>query len=105
MGSHIPNEIMRRANRISRLDSRYLPIPSQAVSMYHQEGGRLSEESGFGDDPLHGDAVKCSIRSRALHDRHSSFDNIFHELINSNPVPFKNALLFYIDTTFRLSRS
>jgi hypothetical protein len=105
MGSHIPNEIMHRANRVSRLDLRHLPTPSQAVSMYHQENGRLSEESRFGDDPLHGDTAKCSIRSQAFRDRHPSFDIIFHELINSNPVPFKNALLFYIDTTFRLSSS
>ena len=93
---------MHRANRVSTLDLRHLPTPTQAVSMYHQEGGRLSEESGFGD---RGDASKCSIRSQALRDRHPSFDIIFFELVNSNPVPFKSALIFYIDTTFRLSRS
>ena len=51
MHSHIPNNVMRTDNRISTLDLRHLPCSSQAVCMYHQERGRISDESGFGEDP------------------------------------------------------
>ena len=58
MHSHIPNNVMRTDNRISTLDLRHLPCSSQAVCMYHQERGRISDESGFGEDPLQGDDAK-----------------------------------------------
>ena len=65
MHSHIPNDVMRTHNRISRIDLRNLPCSSQAVSMYHQ-GGRISDESGIGEDPLQGDNAKTSIRAQAF---------------------------------------
>ena len=105
MNSHVPNDITRTDNMIARLDLRNLPCASQAVCMYHQEGGRISDESQFGEDPLLGDDAKASIRASAFGDRYPSFDAIFHDLVNSNPSLFKNALLFYIDITYRLSRS
>ena len=61
------------------------------VCSYHQEGGRLSEESGLGDNPLHGDASTCSIRALALCDRHPSSHSIFHE---SNSAPF----IYFVQT-------
>jgi ribulose-5-phosphate 4-epimerase/fuculose-1-phosphate aldolase len=105
MHSHIPNDVMRTNNKISTLDLRNLPCSSQAVSMYHQEGGRISDEHGFGEDPLQGDDAKASIRAQAFDDRYPSYDAIFHEVVNMNPALFKNALRFYIDVTYRLSRS
>ena len=103
MCSHTPNDIMRTDNRIARLDLRNLP---SAVSMYRQEEGRISDESGFGEDPLAGDTLKASIRAQAFCQRYPSYDAIFHELVNSaNPALFKNALMFYIDVTYRLSKS
>ena len=104
MNSHIPNDVMRTDNRIARLDLRNLPGASQAVSMYHQ-GRRISDETGFGTDPLQGDDAKASIRSQAFSERYPSYDAIFHELVNLNPMLFKNALIFFIDVTYRLSKS
>ena len=55
---------------------------------------------------LEGDDAKISsIRAQAFDDRYPSYDAIFHEVVNLNPMLFKNALLFYIDVTYRLSRS
>ena len=88
-------------NRVARLDMRNLPSASQAVGMYHQEGGRISDETGFGEDPLLGDNAKGSIRTQAFCERYPSYDAIFHELVNSaNPLLFKDALIFYIDVTY-----
>ena len=106
MRSHIPIDVFRSNDRVTRLDLRYLPSTLQAVSMYECEtGGRISQETEFGNDPLRGDVSKCSIRSQAFFERHPSFDDIFHNLVNLNSIPFRNALLFYIDITYRLSSS
>ena len=102
MNSHIPNDVMRTNNGITRLDLGNLPCSSQAVGMYQQDGGRITDETKFGEDPLQGDIAKASIRAQAFNEKYPSFDIIFHELVNSNPLLFKNALLFYIDVTFRL---
>ena len=61
--------------------------------MYHQEGGRILDESGFGEDPLQGDNAKTSVRAQAFNERYPSYDAIFHEVVNMNPTPFKNAIL------------
>ena len=63
---------------------------------------RISDETGFGADPLQGDNAKASIRAQAFGERYPSYDVIFHELVNLNPMLFKNALIFYIDVTYRL---
>ena len=105
MGSHIPNKVMRTSNRIARVDIRHLPRSHQAVRMYHEEGGRISDEKYFGKDPILTDSTKSSIRTQAFSERFPSFDVIFQGLLNGNPTLFKNAILFYIDVTYRLSRS
>ena len=72
--------------------------------MYHQ-GGRISDETGFGEDPLQGDDAKTSIRAQAFDERYPSYDAIFHQLVNLNSLLFKSALLFYVDITYHLLRS
>ena len=103
MSSHIPNEIMRQNNRITKLDIRHLPNVAQAVHLYELDGGHLSDETGFGNDPIADIPAKCSIRTQAFLDRYPSMDGIFHSLVNLNSGPFENCLLFFI--TYRLSRS
>ena len=103
MSSHIPNTAMRTCNRITSVDLRNLPSASQAVSMYRQEGGRISDEACFGEDPLQGDNAKISIRAEAFGQRYPSFETIFHEIVNSNSTLFKSGLAFYVDVTYRLS--
>ncbi len=106
MSTHVPNRSFRNSNHIVMLDQRYLPNPPEAVRLYEQEtGGRISEESGFGLDPIGTDANKCLIRKQAFFDRYPSFEDIFNNFINSNSVMFRSALLYYIDMTYRLSRS
>ena len=106
MSTHIPNRVMQNSNRIVRLDVRHLPTAQQAVNMYQQEQqGRISDDSGFGQDPIHANLSKTSIRAQVFGERFPSLEVIFHELVNENPVPFKNGLIFYIDVTRRLSRS
>ena len=99
--SHIPNNVMRTDNRISILDLRHFHVHHEL----YVSPRRISDEFGFGEDPLQGNNTKISIRARAFHDRYPSYDAIFHDAVNLNPILFKSALLFYIDVTYRLSRS
>ena len=105
MHSHVPNEVMRTNNRIARVDMRHIPSPQHAVRMYHEEGGRISDKTYFGDDPICADLTKCSIRSQAFSERFPSFHIIFQQLVNGNSSLLKKAVLFYIDLTYRLSMS
>ena len=73
--------------------------------MYRQEGGRISDETCFGEDPLQADNAKILIRAEAFGQRYPSFETIFHELVNSSSTLFKGGLTFYIDITYRLSVS
>ena len=107
MATHIPNRIMAsHLDRLPKLNQlSLLPDTMAAVAMYNQEGGNISDGAQFGYDPLDGDANKTSIRNQAFNGRYPSFEHIFHQLVNSNSTPFKEALKFYLDVTFRLSKS
>ena len=96
---------MRTNNRIARVDMRHIPSPQHAVRMYHEEGGRITDETYFGDDPICADLTKCLIRSQAFSERFPSFHIIFQQLVNGNSSLLKKAVLFYIDLTYCLSMS
>ena len=64
MSSISSNNVMYTDDRVARLDLRNLPSASQAVSSYQREGGRISEESEFGEDPLQGDHAKRSLEPK-----------------------------------------
>lgn len=104
MASHVPNAVMARDNRVQRIAIN-VPSPIEAVSMYNRAGGRLSDGTSFGEDPLQGDSNKCTIRHQAFTDTFPSFEPIFHILVNSDPSLFIRALKLYIDITYRLSRT
>ncbi len=105
MASHVPNAVMARDNRAQRISVNNIPSPMEAVSMYNRAGGRLSDGAPFGEDPLQGDSNKCTIRQQAFMDTFPSLEPIFHALVNSDPSLFTRALKFYIDITYRLSRT
>ena len=106
MATHIPNRVMAsQLNRFPKINQNHLPDTTAAVAMYNQEGGNLSDGARFGHDPLSGHSNKMSIRHQAFTERYPSFEDIFHQLVNSNSTLFKEALKFYLDVTYRLSKS
>ena len=88
-------------NRVKSIQSQFLPSTSEAMDIYRAEGGLISDEHGFGIDPLHGSLDKQQTRQEAFLQQYN-FDHIFHALVNGNDILFKNAL-FFSDITFRLS--
>ena len=104
MPSHVPDVVMRRDNRVQSVVAS-LPSPAEAILLYQGEGGRISDGASFGQDPLYGDVDKCTIRQQSFSASYPSFDPIFHQLVNSDASLFINGLKFFIDITYRLSRS
>ena len=94
---------MLQDNRTKRISPTLLPDPILAADMYRNGGGRLTDPEPYGLDPIANDLVKEDIRKKAFFDKYDSFDNIFNQLVNERPQMFKEALLFYINVTKRLS--
>lgn len=103
MPTHVPNRVMQSCSRMARIDLQHLPNVSSAVTLYIQEGGTISDGSQFGNDALEGYPRKIQIREQAFTEKYPSFEEIFHQLVNSNSTLFKEALRFYIDISYRLS--
>lgn len=101
MSRGVPNRLMEGNNRARAISSSQLPTADEAVQMYQTDGGRLSDPVLFGSDPLSGERV--DMRDQAFQRRYTSFSRIFHTLVNGDSVLFKQALLFLIDITTRLS--
>ena len=104
MPSHIPDVVMWRDNRVQRVVGT-IPSPAEAVCLYQEEGGQISDGASFGEDPLYSDVNKFTIRQQSFSTSYPSFDAIFHQLVNSDASLFTNGLKFYIDITYRLSRT
>ena len=93
---------MFRDNRVVPVDHQQLPTPSEAVNMYRENGGTITEEYEFGVDPLKDHPEKVLMR-RDVFSQRFQFNTIFHSAVNGNESVFIQALLFYIDVTHRLS--
>jgi len=99
----VPNQRMMVDNRAKKISSRYLLTPADAVHLYQQNGGHLTEESNVGQDPLANDPQKCAIREAAFVSRYPSFDPMFHQIVNGNDHLFQEGLKYFIDMTYRLA--
>lgn len=88
----IPNQRMIMNNRAKKIDAIHLLSPQDAMQMYKANGGHLTEESNFGQDPLAGNQEKFALRHAAFISRYPSFQPIFHEIINGNDALFQEGL-------------
>ena len=91
-------------NRVVSVDQRLLLNPVEAVNMYREMGGSVTEENDFGVDPLKSNPHKPFLRQQSFLQKFE-FSSIFHAVVNENEAIFVDALLYYIDLTHRLSCS
>ena len=97
----VPNRLMQQDNRARPITPSLLPPTDRAIQLYESNGGRLTDPTPFGTDPLQGD--RREMREQAFNRRYPSIDSIFHRLVNRDNLLLKQALLFLIDVTRRLS--
>ena len=100
----VPNVLMNKDNRAKKVHPGVLPSPDAAVQQYSASGGRISDPLTFGVDPLSGDPAKIAIRKQAFLSKYPSFETIFDGVCNGVFEPFRSALLFLVDITYRLSQ-
>lgn len=99
----VPRLRMLQNNCAKHIDPRLLPSTTDAVQLYHQRGGQLTDPYAVGRDPLEADAHKLGIRHEAFYEKYPTFQDVFSRLVNGDSRVFKNALKFYISITRRLS--
>ncbi len=99
----IPNRRMMTDYRAAAIQPHLLPSTSQATQLFETNGGNLTYSSSFGNDPLANSAEKLQIRDCAFIEKYPSFEHIFHNLVNGNDSVFRNAIIFFVDVTSRLS--
>lgn len=71
--------------------------------MYETNGGRLTRESSFGEDPLRNDAFLVQERERLFRQRNPDLDSIHGRLANGDLMSFEIAILSFIDITKTLA--
>ena len=99
----VPDILYMQNNRARKIPQTLLPLPEQASEAYRNTMGVLTDPSPYGRDPLDQDTTKNRLRLQAFHGRFPSFDPIFYDLVNGNSTSFKEAVLFFIDITRRMS--
>ena len=99
----MPFTIQERTNDLPRISDTDLPLAREAKNLYEQTyNGQLTDEPKFGLDPLGGDDVLIQHRSD-LFQKNFDIAKIFGEVTNGQSLKFKQAILYHITTTNRLS--
>lgn len=83
-------------NQVDRIDPSIVPTAAEALRSFEEDGGHISHESSFGEDPLAGDTSLIKLRDAQ---RYPTLDSFFHQLVNGDTNPFKEGLLFFIHLT------
>lgn len=105
MVAHIPHQLLYKCNKAAKIDKHLILHPDEAVNMYRLNGGRITDPEDTAADPLSNNFEKAELRFQAFVERFPSFDVIFYSIANETPSVFEDALLFFIDLTYRLSHS
>ena len=85
------------------LDPLVPPTIEQAVHMYEHEGGNLSREAVFGNDPLANNQALTQHRHEIFTETYPSFQEIFEETLKGNSQPLGDAILLFRDLTRRFA--
>ena len=99
----MPDELMTGNKQSVPITASYLPTAAQALQMYEQRGGSLTQWAKFGNDPLEGKVDLTSQRLHQFHQQFPSFVSIFHSVVNNNQTPFRNAITSFCDITSQIA--
>ena len=103
LGREVPFTIQERTNNLSRNSDTDLALASEAKILYKQTyNGQLTDEPRFGLDSLSDDDALIQQRSY-LFRKNFDITKVFGEVTNGQFLKFKQAILYYITTTNRLS--
>ncbi len=95
---------MLRCNGTAKIAPGLVPSTEEAVRNYTTAGGRLTDLSLFGEDPLANDSECILQREVVFFRRYPSFDPIFHKIVNGDDTLFRDGLQFFIHITETMSQ-
>ena len=76
----IPNQLVRRNNCIAQIGPSLLPSSDDAVQLYEQFGGNITQFSAFGQDPLNSRSDLVQQRETEFYQRYPQFGHFFTNL-------------------------
>ena len=100
----IPNVLQIQNNRTTPIVPSDVPTVADAVSAYREQGGRITDPSDFGEDPL-----ICSIALSQQREWEWSArcgmtsEDIYTEVMCGNSQALQEAILKFIEVTMELS--
>lgn len=80
-----------------------LPTVADAVAAYEGQGGHLTSPEPYGIDLLANHPGLQRQRRMQFLSRFSSFDTIFHHLVNGEPRLFQEGLQYFLELTILLN--
>ena len=97
----IPNVLQDQHNGTIQMHPTEILPMDEAVGLYRQQGGELTDPHPFGEDPLETDPLLKEQRDYEF--QQHSFDDIFSHIVSGNTVPFQQAIQSYMQITDRLA--
>ena len=102
LGKGVPDDLMTNNKAFPLPQRGILPTAAEAVAAYENQGGHLTCPKPYGVDLLANHPGLQQQRLMQLLSRFSSFDTIFHHLVNGQPRLFQEGLQCFIDLTISL---
>ncbi|XP_032228384.2 uncharacterized protein LOC116611877 [Nematostella vectensis] len=95
--------VAQRTNQVKILHPSIIPSVEEAIRMYRQAGGSITEDCSFGVDPLLNHNVHLQRRNARFFQNNPSFHCIFQNIVNGDGSLMESAILSYLDLTKTLS--
>jgi hypothetical protein len=98
----VPNNLQQNTC-VTTVPSSSLPSTENAISMYIQNGGRLTVPPVFGYDPLRYSPYLIHLRERKFFSKFIDFHNLLPNVVSGDGTMFMAAILEFIQITISLS--
>ena len=99
----IPSQLFAQRCRTSLLPQDTLPPGIVVANEYNDLGGNITLEGKFGQDPLQYHPYLINERSTRFQRDYPDPNLLFSTCVNRNRVPFKNAVLRFVELTYNLT--
>ena len=93
----IPNALQIQNNRTTPISPSDVPSVVDAVSAYREQGGRITDPSDFGQDPLSSDITLLQLREQEWSKRCGrTAEDIYTQVMCGNTQPLRDAMVKFI---------
>ena len=92
-------------SRAVKLPSDTIPDVQKVMTYYKQNGGTITRDSHFGQDPLAGKVHLTTEHMTRFQQQFPDLSPVFHTIYNNDCNMFKSCLKLYIRLTEELSAS